>query len=174
MDCMMLAYHPALDPYHAGFRMLCIMFRSPMTSFAASQLRILDFYSVFPDFITLMTFPVELRAWRKRLTQVNNPYRAAGNKLIIFNQMQPAQTSGLKYLIANRSVALVDPHTPIVKLEKERVVSHIKERVMARIAASPDSTLLEFLAVHLAALPLNGKDGLKSRSTLMESKYDAT
>lgn len=166
----MLAYHPALDPYHAALRVLQLLAYHE-GEYELDALRILDFFLVFPEEIGSIRLPRPAQSWRTRLRTPANPYWFEGDRLLAFAQMKAIQNTALSLLSAK---GLIDPE----KLRRGRV-SLFPERVPEQILTllrdknAESATLLTFLVGVLGQLPVRGRDGLKDRSKLMEFRYDS-
>lgn len=166
----MLAYHPALDAYHAALRMLqLLVYRE--AEYELDALRILDFLLVFPEEISSVRVPKHAQSWRARLKAPANPYWFEGDRLLTFAQMKVIQNTALSLLSAK---AIIDPE----KLRKGRV-RLLPEKLPDALAKllneknDESATLVTFLVSVLGELPVRGSDGLKDRSKLMEFRYDS-
>ena len=166
----MLAYHPALDPYHAAFRMLRILSLSPTLTYETDRLRILDFYLAFPSLIDSIRVPPTLRSRRKRVTPPDNKYKFNGEPSFVFTQMRTLQEMALQLLASS---GLVDRNTfqhGRVRVDLTKLSNDLQRSIEGRNAL--EAELVAFLVSDLAAIPLTGKDGLKHRTLLMEYRYD--
>lgn len=169
-----IAFQPAFDPLHAVFRLLRLrdLFRKPPKPLAIDHVRILDFYLLFPFRLAGMRAPVTMRTLKvvAKSYQHTVPYGEQPDDRMVFNRMEPMQKAALQAL-ALRS--LIDKEA----LENGTVVAtaeQLPEPVVARILAAnaSEADLLAVLGA-LAEFPLNGMDGLKHRTGLLEHRYDA-
>ena len=166
----MLAYHPALDPYHNALRLLqLLIYRG--SEYELDALRILDFFLIFPEDITSVRLPRNAIGWRANVRSLSNPYWFEGDRLLVFAQMKAIQDTALSLLSAR---GLIDPDAlrdGKVRLIPDKVPPTLNGLVHAKNAEV--ATLIGFLVRDLAELPVRGRDGLKDRSKLMEFRYDA-
>lgn len=165
----MLAYHPALDPYHTAFRLMLVLVFSSRR-FEVDTLRILDFFLVFPSEIDTIRFPREHLRWRKRLAEVENPYWFSGDRLLTFAQMRAIHDTALSLLA---SKGLIDPgllSEGEVELRQEAIPATLVD--VFETKGRENQALLTFLTSVLGEIPLRGQDGLKDRTKLMEFRYD--
>jgi hypothetical protein len=165
----MLAYHPALDPYHATLRFLQILNYGD-AEYELDALRILDFFLVFPEEIQLIRLPRELQHWKTQLKGVNNPYWFDGDRLLTFAQMKLIQNTALSLLSAKGLIDAKKLQNGRVKLQPERLPTPLAGLLAEKNAAT--ASLMTFLVSILGTLPVRGHDGLKDRSKLMEFRYD--
>jgi hypothetical protein len=164
-----LAYHPALDPYHAALRVLQLLVYHE-TEYELDALRILDFFLVFPEELISVRLPRDAQPWRLRVKTPKNPYWFDGDRLLTFAQMKVIQDTALSLLSAK---GLIDPATlreGRVSLLPTRVPPDLEE--VLRKKNADNATLVTFLVSVLGKLPVRGRDGLKDRSKLMEFRYD--
>lgn len=169
----MLTYHPALDPYHTALRILTILSRTKANSLPQEMIRILDFYLLFPNFISSIRFPRDLSKWRKPMTIEENPYFASGNPHLLFQHLRPVQDSAFNLLTSKGIIEVKDPRTSAGEVNLIKLNSEVEQVLNSQSSNDQSELVLKFITEHLALLPLTGKDGLKNRSGLMESRYDA-
>src|SRR5437899_2350038 len=101
----MLAYHPALDPYHNALRLLQLLIHRG-SEYELDALRILDFFLIFPEDIASVRLPRNAVAWRASVRSLSNPYWFEGDRLLVFAQMKAIQDTALSLLSAR---GLIDP-----------------------------------------------------------------
>ncbi len=172
----MMIYNQAFDLYHCIFRMLNFLSRFNSDDIIeVDKLRIWDFYFLFPNKvydIRLKQNEADIRKLRKQyIKQTNNPYDAIFEERKIFEKLKLYQLSALNciasYGIVNKEM-----------LMQQRVSIENKELLNEYIAKfgelSPrERNIISLMTSHFYNISLFGKDGLKSRTNLMESKYDA-
>lgn len=166
----MLVYHPALDPYHAAFRILRLLIASTTGRFEIDKVRILDFYLTFPSQLATVTVTQALRKRRSIVAEKPNIYKFNGHPILVFAQMQPLQEMALHLLSSSGIINRDDLQRGAVVLAEPKKDGALFEAAASRNAAS--SELMSFLAADLGTMPLSGVGGLKSRSKLMEHRYD--
>jgi len=167
----MLIYHPVHDINHCIYRLLRVLEISNHAEFQWDQLRLLDFYSLFPHLLkNISPFPRELNAYKKVLSRIPASYESIPNDKRIFHEMMPIQNTALHNLIAKN---LIDSEK-----FKRGLIARTDEPIPEKMSRTirDDSTAQEewfaFLANELCLVTFDGKRGLKSRSDLMEYRYD--
>lgn len=167
----MLIYHPAFDIYNGAFRILQLLTLMKEGGVEVDRLRIWDFYLTFPNEARNIVFPQDLKALKQVFkNKVNNPYEDLIDARRIIDRMRPFQLEALKCLA---SYGFIDNH----ELSKNMV-----KRTEKELPAELQSMLEELsdekkniikLVVGFRELPLYGQMGLKSRTGLIEFRYDA-
>jgi len=172
----MIMYNPAFDLYHSIFRMAHIASKlDGDESLEIDKVRIWDFYLLFPDkvhTITIRRDEDELRKYRSTyLRPENNPYEFKGENRKLFEWIKPVQVSALNNLVScgilSKSrydagrVSVADHEALIRFLKRTGDISDRERNVLAFM-----STLSRFMS-------MTGEYGLKARTKLLESRYDA-
>jgi ABC-three component (ABC-3C) system Middle Component 5 len=167
---MMLLYHPALDPYHAGFRTTRLLSAVPQSSMEPLRLRILDFYLLFPSFLRGFAFPRSLTKWRSRFNFPSNDYfvPSDANPRLIFRQMAGPHQGALSEFVSKGITILDDNGT--LSIREDRVPAPLLGA--ARESNAREQLLVDFLTKELASVPVGGGGGLKARSGLVDARYD--
>ena len=96
-----ISFQPAFDPYHAVFRFLRIqktILKRGALHF--DQIRIIDFFLLFPFRIGKIRLKPEHRKFRRLATQyqVLKPYGELPDDRLIFDRMEPFQFAALQSL----------------------------------------------------------------------------
>lgn len=169
-----LTFEPALDPFHAVFRLLRLR---PILVKAGTlprdHVRILDFYLLFPFRIGSIRLMPRHRKYR-RLASENEAAQPYGNQpedRVLFGRMEPMQVAALDTLATRE---LTDParwEVGEVMATSVSLPAPLADR--AEIANRSEAGLMEFLGALAAEYQLLGPDGLKSRTGLQEYRYDA-
>lgn len=168
-------YVPAFDPFHTIYRMLYILKRfDGNETVEVDRLRIYDFYLLFPyqaNKISLKSDEKQLKeSRRKYIPGQITPYSSISNSRRLFERLRPYQMIALSHLA---SYGLIDPE--MLLQQKVSVTDADKMRqVMSQLDEMPseESNVLSWLMLSFRNTPLNGVDGLKHRTKLIESKYD--
>lgn len=163
----MLAYHPALDPYHTSFRMLRLIASSPY-KLEPDRLRLLDFYLLFPHLLKKVHLPSDLTRRRGQVAGSSNHYRFNGQPQLVFRTITPVHDAALNLLSTSAWTRLEDDR---VYLNASALPDEVRLLLVERNAEQND--LISFLVADLYTVPLCGHDGLKQRTGLMEYRYDA-
>jgi hypothetical protein len=169
-----LTFHPAFDPFHAVFRSLrlrrVIAQHGPLHR---DHVRILDFYLLFPFRIEGIRLTPQHRKYRKLAQdyEQKKPYGDQPEDKNVFTRMELMQLAALDTL-ANRNFIAADrwalgevAATPI------SLPAPLTPRIEEINAAEAD--LVAFLEVLASEYEFLGPHGLKNRTSLLESRYDA-
>jgi hypothetical protein len=172
----MILYNNAFDLYHTIFRILHLLNKSDRNkSIEVDRIRIWDFYLLFPSQIFNIKpkrNEVEYKNLLKQLkVKKENPYQLVSDNRKTLEKIKPYQYAALNCIA---SYGIIDKD----KLMEDRVfISSITllERYIKSIGnLSPrEINIITVVTSNFYDISLFGKDGLKSRSDLIESKYDA-
>lgn len=172
----MIIYNQAFDLYHAVYRMLQLLTHFNKNEYVeVDRLRIWDFYVLFPNKIHEVKLKRTESDIRKLLKQYvskkENPYDIILENRKMFERIRPYQISALHSLA---SYGIIDK-----ELLKENRVSIISKKLLEDYTnkfeeLSPkEKNLITILTSHFYNISMFGVDGLKDRTKLMVSKYDA-
>ena len=170
-----LSYQKCFDPYNAVFRFLQL--RSQVwgkLEIDKEKICILDFFIVFPSQIS--TIRVErghLALKRKAIKETGNqiPYARLPPNSELLLKMRPFQEAALATLASrdlidrkawDRGHIIAGPTSPPDVLHKK--VEYENTRY---------PNLMQFITCLATEYSLNGENGLKDRTKLMEFRYDA-
>lgn len=139
------------------------------------KIRIWDFYVLFPSktyTIMIRRNEEDLKSWRKQyINKTKNPYEYNGNNRKLSDRLRPYQMAALSSLV---SYGIIDKEH---FLNKEIMISNralLNEFIEKTGALSrTESNTLSFMSLFSKSMSMLGIYGLKSRTNLMESKYDA-
>ncbi|MGB0662707.1 MAG: ABC-three component system middle component 5 [Pontibacterium sp.] len=167
----MLIYHPIHDINHCIYRVLRLLEISEHDSFSSEQLRLLDFYSLFPHLLKSITpFPQGLRAYKKIVGRIPDAYEAMTNHKRIFHEMMPIQNTAIHNLIARDLISSEQYLEHVISRTETQIPETLSEKIKLDTIGSEDWYL--FLVNELPLIDFHGKKGLKSRTDLMEYRYD--
>lgn len=172
----MIVYNQAFDLYHAIFRFLQFLNRFENGSLIEiERLRIWDFYLLFPSKIhdiRLKQTESDIRKIRKEfIKDSNNPYEKIREDRKVFEKIKPYQLAALNCIA---SYGIIDK-----SLLNQQRVSIINKEILEQFVnnfeqLSPkDKNIISLMTSHFNQISLFGSDGLKNRTNLMESRYDA-
>ncbi len=165
----MLLYNKVLDPYHMLFRMVAICFFSKDTKIEYDRLRIYDFLLAFPLHISYSRLPKSLTKQKNTFKKYINEYNKYDAKNS-FNTMKSIQENIILYLEKISILKKIENKNEFI-IQKIYISSDFLKLI--ENAKSLDKNLLQLLTNELNHISLYGKDGLKNRTNLMESKYDS-
>jgi hypothetical protein len=169
-----LSFQPAYDAYHAIFRLMRL--RGVLTSVGPiplDELRILDFFLLFPYLIEHIRLAPRHRSYKKLARDYahTRPYSQQPEDLTVFRRLQPLQIAAAQTLASND---LLDLHA--LGADRAQATGKALSRSMsARVQAANerDAALITFLETLAAEYRFEGPDGLKDRTGLLEYRYDA-
>ncbi len=172
----MIVYHPAFDLYHSVYRMLQILIHFDRNDYVEiERLRIWDFYLLFPDKMST----IKLKRTEKDIKELirnyipksDNPYELLMDNRKVFEKIKPYQLGALKCLA---SYGIIDKNY----LNNNRVTIISKEVLSTysskfKSLSSKERNTIGLLTSHFYLMSLYGENGLKERTQLLESRYDA-
>lgn len=158
------------DAYHCALRLASIAADCDLEAIEWDRMRILDFFAACPHLLKTIRLPVELRSRKRILKTVREPYESFPSTARLFFQLGEIQATAARLLVASGVFARDAMLTGLVELgegEHRPVLGHITEQAQFR-----SSEWYRFITKDLCKLPLQGKDGLKERSGVMEFRHD--
>ncbi|KZK81814.1 hypothetical protein PsW64_02403 [Pseudovibrio sp. W64] len=169
-----LTYQPSQDTYHTAFRIMRLnqsCWSQEPLHFDA--LRILDFFLLFPFFISEIRVQRKHTSYKKLGKKYSDarPFGHLPEKRTLLNKMNVIHLSAIETL---SKAGIVDAKVWTSEkaiVQNADIPSPLQERINATNIDQSD--LIEFLGVLASDYPLLGKDGLKDRSALMEYRYDS-
>jgi hypothetical protein len=168
----MLQYHPALDPYHAAFRMLRLLTFDAKAEYEREKLFILDFYVAFPHLIADIRLPPAETRRKRAFARYANEYVFTGTPKVVFLQMRLLQETALRMLFSKGLVDEALYHDGIIRLQAAvELPPELAERVAEE--NTRDGEPVRYLVEVVGGFSLYGAGGLKDRTGLMEFRYDA-
>lgn len=135
--------------------------------------RILDFYLLFPFLIGEIRLSPAHRRYKKIAQNYERlrPYGEQPESRTLFERMEPMQIAALETLASRNIIEPSLLNDSKVQLEPTAVPRELAAR--AAQANEADHELLEFLNIIATQYEVLGQNGIKSRSGLMEFRYDA-
>lgn len=172
----MIVYNQAFDLYHTIFRLLHFLNKfENETVLEIERVRIWDFYLLFPSKIheiRLKQSESDIRKIRKEfIKDSNNPYERITENRKIFEKIKPYQQAALNCIA---SYGIIDK-----SLLNQQRISIINKDILVEFVnnfeelEAKEKNVIALMTSHFNQVSLFGTDGLKSRTNLIESKYDA-
>lgn len=165
-----MLYHPFKDANHCTYRILCILLNAKDV-LSVNHLRVVDFYYLFPHFLTnINPWPADISELKKFTKDIPEPYEHTPNRNKLFYELEILQNQSIMQL-ASKGIVSVE------KLGERKVVLN-KEKVPAELILLINnddfikSDTFKVLINGIAKTKWFGPSGLKKRSGLMEYKYD--
>lgn len=167
----MLIYHPVYDINHSIYRMLLLLETSVHRSFAWEQLKLLDFYLLFPHLLKdIKPLPASLSVYRKLINAIPHPYELVPNKKRALYEVGNLQNTAVHNLMAKELIDVASFQSFQVQRTQRALPVEIKKFIDADEVQKED--WFKIVVNELPNIAFQGKEGLKSRSGLMEYRYD--
>ncbi len=166
----MLIYHPALDPSHCIFRILCLSKDIDEPRALVDLIKLLDFYILFPHTLSNMSLPREALGVKKNFKFIKEPYETLPASAHLMFQLSSIQDQAIKLLIAKGLLNQEAQSSEYIALNKDKLPDSIT--ALIDDSAFRKEQWYQDLTKIVAQIPLKGKSGLKNRSGLMEYRYD--
>lgn len=172
----MIVYNQAYDLYHTIFRFLQFLNRFEKGELIEiEKLRIWDFYLLFPSkihSIRLKQNESDIRQLKKRfIKDSKNPYEVITENRKVFEKLKPYQLAALNCIA---SYGIIDK-----SLLNQHRISIVNKNILKEFVEKYDElsdnekNVISLMTSHFNQISLFGVDGLKNRTKLMESRYDA-
>jgi ABC-three component (ABC-3C) system Middle Component 5 len=169
-----LSYQAAFDPFHAMYRDLRILNAiGPLKPLFVDQVRILDFYLLFPFKISAIRLIPQHRRFRGLADDYENaqPYGSQPDNAQIFARMKPIQIAALESLAEKQIIDAAELKNGNVVRTEISLPPALVARVSSANVREPK--LMEAISALGSEYPLLGQNGLKDRTGLLEYRYDA-
>lgn len=173
---MVTIYNQAFDLYHSIYRVLQFLNKIDDDKMVEiDRMRIWDFYLLFPNKvhdIRLKQNEKEInRLRREYIKYVANPYESIREERKIFEKLKPYQIAAINCI---GSYGIIDKKLIVqqrIKITNRAVLNEFIARFEP--LQPKERNVISLMTSHFFQLSIYGTDGLKSRTKLMESKYDA-
>ena len=166
----MIIYHPAYDLNHCAFRFITLLSDVKEHEIKWETMQILDFYYVFPHLLANIRLPRNAIATKQTLKNIPEPYESLPNPRKLMFDLKALHNPAARALV---SKGLIDKESylrNIIRLYAERVPEALNTQIVNN--EKRKTHWYQFLVKVLATWPINGKDGLKDRTQLLEFRYD--
>lgn len=167
----MLIYHQRNDVFHCSFRILSVLSILNEHAIEYEKLKIIDFYLVFPHLINEIRLPRMVGATeiKKQAKEIHMPYEKLPGKRMLFSEMGDFQSQAIDILTSKE----------LCDITKSNIISRGRNFDLEEIKALTESNIItsssfyrKFITL-ISSIDLLGDSGLKSRTGLMEYRYDA-
>jgi hypothetical protein len=166
----MIIYHPAYDLNHCAFRFITLLSDIDGNQTKWETMQILDFYYVFPHLLYDIRLPRNPIATKKTLKFIPNPYETLPNPRRLMFELRALHQEAARALVAK---GILDKNLflkNIIRLYSERIPEAL--RLQINNNENRNTIWYQLIVKCLAMHPINGKNGLKDRTQLMEYRYD--
>ncbi|HGK9031591.1 ABC-three component system middle component 5 [Pseudomonas aeruginosa] len=166
----MLIYHPAFDASHCLYRLTALLSRLN-SAVSWEQLRVLDFYYLFPAQLKRISpWPTEIKEYKARVKNLPDQYEDISSPSRILFDLLEFQRAAMVELVAKGIVSRES-------FEEGEIVADVSAipHGFLEVLSEDDFLHSEAFSVIVDALPnieFNGFNGLKRRSGLLEYVYD--
>ena len=173
---IMIIYHQAFDLYHTVYRMLQLLtYFNRNESVEMDRLRIWDFYLLFPDKMNTIKLKQNENDIRKIIKSFvktkDNPYEKLMDNRKMFEKIKPYQLTALKSLASYGIIDKNFMNTNHVTIISNKLIENYSLKFEP--LTNQEQNAIHLLTSHFYQIPMFGADGLKERTNLLESKYDA-
>lgn len=164
----MIIYHPAYDVNHNTYRILNVLYAAEESKVHYDMLKIVDFYYVYPHLLKqIKNLPRPLNYQSTKIESVADSFELTPNPKSLFFEISTTQESAISALVQK---SLINIDNNFVSLEKDNLPTDL-----IKVFENDEFTKSDVFQVLVKSLPkvkLEGNNGLKSRSGLMEYRYD--
>lgn len=171
----MITYNPAFDLYHSIFRMAHILLKmDEPRPVEIDRVRIWDFYMLYPvqlNHVKVKQEEKEIREARKLLKLKETSYDYKGDVRKLFEWIKPFQVSALGCLVSCGILDKEQFENGLVSVANRPMLGTFVEK--AGDISVRDGNILRFISFLFSGMSLTGVYGMKDRTRLLESKYDA-
>lgn len=165
----MLIYNPTYDIYHGVFRVLRILETLEIKPYRIEFIRIADFYFLFPQLFSEIRMPNKYRTLKTQMANSKNSYNEVPNHKGLLRELLKCQLIAIKSVVG---AGLIDKEN----FQKGIVIRSSKElptKLIDLIKSDEEKRSYINDVIHaLSELTLQGPNGLKARTNLMEFRYD--
>ena len=166
----MIIYHPAYDLNHCAFRFITLLSDIDENQIECETLQILDFYYVFPHLLSNIRLPRNPVATKQTLKNIPNPYETLPNPRQLMFSLKALHQETARALVAKGILDKDLYFKSIIGLYSERVPEALNDQIKKN--EKRNTQWYKLIVKVLANYPVNGKNGLKDRTQLMEFRYD--
>nr|WP_279653946.1 ABC-three component system middle component 5 [Pseudomonas morbosilactucae] len=166
-----MIYHPAYDANHCLYRLLAILRATDEFFLTWDQLRVLDYYYLFPSQLkNIKPWPANIKEFKADLKSIPGQFEDISNPARVLYDLQVFQKTAALELIAKGVISKSDFESGFLKVNSELLPDGYTELVENDIFLK--SAAFDIITKALPKVEFNGDAGLKKRSGLMEYIYD--
>lgn len=163
----MIIYHPAYDIYHCSYRLLNILNSVDGNQLSKEILKFIDFFYVYPHLLkSIESLPRPLNYHKNKIDKIDDPFEITPNPKSLFFDLAQTQDSAITSL---RYKSLVSQEKNQIKLNLDMIPKPLTDTF-----GSDDFNKTEIFDILVRVFPkinLNGINGFKAKSGLMEFRY---
>jgi hypothetical protein len=167
----MLLYHPVDDSNHCCYRLIRLLYSAVELSMPLTSLLICDFYTLFPGQLKRIEgWPRKRSAAYTLLREIPDEYEEMLNPKRVFFQLNNIQSAAISHLEAKGIIQNDILNDSLVTLNVLSLPADLIEKLELDPIFSEE--WFSLISHGLSRLPIAGKNGLKSKTGLMEFVYD--
>lgn len=164
-------YHPAQDINHCVYRLLMILECSAHEKFNIDIYRLVDLYVLFPSLLKLIKpLPKPISSYRSKFAGIHEPFESLRNTKRILHELERLQSIAIKNLLAKELLDRQAFENGILKRTNKSLPESFSNVIQG--ARLPNEEWFKVLIDEFPKAKFVGKNGLKSRTGLMEYRYD--
>lgn len=163
----MVIYHPAYDVHHCSYRLLHLLSSVENYSVSRDALRLMDFYYVYPHLLKSVELPRVLAKFSGAIMNISDPFEFTPNPKGLFFDLSRIQDVAL---LALQQKMIIEISSGEVVLFSEPLPEFLVSTFQSDNFSHSD--FFQGLIEVFPKLKLDGKSGFKSKSGLMEYRYD--
>lgn len=167
----MLIYHPLKDPNHCIYRLLCILSDFDEEQMPIDLLKLLDFYTLFPHLLKQIKLPQVLRASKNMLKHISEPYENLPLPSKLLYDLGPIQNNCIEILACMDFIDKTKLENGLAKLNFSAFDKELSNLISDN--EFQKECWYTFLIKELSKVEFYGGNGLKSRTNMMEYRYDS-
>ena len=168
----MLTYHPSTDFFHCWMRFAALLLDCESQGIELDRIRIIDFLLCFPHEIAACRLPAEHSVTlRHHIRQIPRSYEDASSIRQGFSQMRRIQGHVAMDMVA-KGIVRRDEYREGILIPNAQPSTCELLKAIAEKWEIRNHEWYPLAVSFLRSIPLNGKDGLKDRSSLLEFRYD--
>lgn len=166
----MIIYHPLKDVNHCVYRMINILC-SHQKEISYEQLKVADFYYLFPHFLKdIKPWPSDIEPRKKLISKTPQPFEKTPNKKKLFFDLNTIQKQALLTLSSKGLIDIESFKSGAVKLFTEKLPEELSYAIENDDFCESDE--FNVIVNGICVSKWDGPSGLKFRTGLMEYKYD--
>lgn len=166
----MILYHPYKDANHCAYRIISLMWGLKQ-EVLRNFINIADFYYLFPSELKkIKKWPRKNSKNYKLVQSIEGSHEVVSNSRIVFHEMKEVRNNTFLNLISRGVICEVTPGSHTYNLERSLIPESLVETLENDEYRKTD--IYKLIIEGLSLIPLNGPNGLKDRTDLLEYRYD--
>lgn len=167
----MLVYCPAFDIYHCLFRLFYIInILDSKNQYEIEKIQIIDFYLAYPGCIKEITIPADYRELKSEFKSITKEYRDPINKSQTFKKLNILQRKAINSMLSQGYLNIKSYKQGFIKRTSKEFPQELILK-LNNFSFYENAKLPVILILLLIEIELNGNNGLKARTGLMEYRY---